>query len=1377
MAIITKNKFGGADSADGYVNILGLLTPTTGGTQIAVGFLKNNLAYPPSDDALKNYTFANQDTTYTATGTYPSGSLVYGILFSAPADATTYSITQKIKDNVSGSIQTVTINIANRETAFVEFTVTADTNGKPNFTLMGNNPGDFWVASAVLLSDTYINMHVTQAAQKKKVIKCVGDSTTEGVVANVNNVPQGNSLNSYPHRLALEFGLTVANSWKKAFQNYVVPEGQYLPTNADYNANKLITIQNFGRGGDRLDQIIARFTPDVMSDYDDFDEIQINFFGYLNDIFQNTLTPKQAYDKYVEYAALCAAHSKITLRVYTVPLTSDATINVKIKQLNAFLRADNSFAQFFVDLERNVKFVDGTGLDTDGGHYLPALNTKLAHLVKLSYDGTLNYPVISTMALPNALLGTAYNYTLTATGATSWQFKSGTLPNGITFNASTNTFEGSATQTGTFNNLVVWAINSDNNYDEKVFSLTVNGSAQATTAWATFVDSLTAGLAAYGEGGNLSTNSYPDRLAVKRNARSFITANNNGTSPTGWLRGENDASKPEAFLNYGIVGRELASLATQSALDAEILPLKGQWGTVNLLLLGGANDICNAGKTAAQIKSYFDFIKTWCATNSVGFKLLTLTTLGDGLSTQNAWEKTVRAVNKLLRADSGYSANLIDIARYRDFHVPTIQIYGAQEILLDNGHSVIHLVPNGYSRLADVVDLGLRGQMAFPTITTTALPNGTKGQNYTAKLDATGGTGNKTFEILKGEGLLPSGLSIAADGTISGSPTDYGTFTITGLATDTLGATDEKTFTFNIANSAGGGVSFFDDFDRADGAIGNGWEDAGYGSPTGTITSHRLKIGGSGGTFRGFRRHVTAKNCKVCEIYLAGTGSGGKALMVRQQANGEAYFAYAANTGGYAQMGKITASGGLSKLAGNFSYALISGDTFCLDATNDVITMSFIRNGVETTIGQMTNADLNTAGYPGTLNTDLTDATIDEFKFYNNDAGVTPVNTPPTMSKIDDFTINEDTPSAVFPVTISDTEQSAASLQLTAVSNNPALIPNSSANIVFGGAGANRTLQIIPAANRFGTANVVISLSDGTNTTTQTVAVTVNSVNDVPTISAIANQTTTTTAPVTVNFLISDVETPAANLQVSAVSNNQTLFPNANLVLSGTGANRALQMTAATGQTGFADITISVFDGTATTTRVLSVTVNPSGGGDTQNPTISITSPVNNATARGNVLVQATAADNVAVANVTFAVNGIDAATDNSAPYSFTLNTANLTDGAHSITATATDTSNLKTTVGINIQVNNSAPASKVIQLDWDAPDPSVATSALPFAYRLMRSTSADFAQNPTTITLGDVLTHPDTVPANAGGYYYKIQSQNAGGWSVFSAPIYVPLV
>ncbi|WP_030776619.1 putative Ig domain-containing protein, partial [Streptomyces sp. NRRL F-2664] len=66
--------------------------------------------------------------------------------------------------------------------------------------------------------------------------------------------------------------------------------------------------------------------------------------------------------------------------------------------------------------------------------------------------------------------------------------------------------------------------------------------------------------------------------------------------------------------------------------------------------------------------------------------------------------------------------------------------------------------------------------------TASPLPNATVGQPYSTTVETAGGTGEAAFTVTGG--TLPPGLALAADGTLSGTPTQPGTYTFTVTATD-----------------------------------------------------------------------------------------------------------------------------------------------------------------------------------------------------------------------------------------------------------------------------------------------------------------------------------------------------------------------------------------------------------------------------------------------------------------------------------------------------------------------------------------------------------------------------------------------------------------
>ncbi len=101
--------------------------------------------------------------------------------------------------------------------------------------------------------------------------------------------------------------------------------------------------------------------------------------------------------------------------------------------------------------------------------------------------------------------------------------------------------------------------------------------------------------------------------------------------------------------------------------------------------------------------------------------------------------------------------------------------------------------------------------------------------------------------------------------------------------------------------------------------------------------------------------------------------------------------------------------------------------------------------------------------------------------------------------------------------------------------------------------------------------------------------------------------------------------------------------------------------------------------------------VSMAGGtpGDTQAPSVSFLAPAPGATVSGTITIDIAASDNVGVASVAVAVDGVTLETDSTSPYSFSWNTANVANGVHTLTATAGDAAGNTSTATITVTVNN----------------------------------------------------------------------------------------
>jgi membrane peptidoglycan carboxypeptidase len=109
-------------------------------------------------------------------------------------------------------------------------------------------------------------------------------------------------------------------------------------------------------------------------------------------------------------------------------------------------------------------------------------------------------------------------------------------------------------------------------------------------------------------------------------------------------------------------------------------------------------------------------------------------------------------------------------------------------------------------------------------------------------------------------------------------------------------------------------------------------------------------------------------------------------------------------------------------------------------------------------------------------------------------------------------------------------------------------------------------------------------------------------------------------------------------------------------------------------------------------------------------PTISITSPTNNATISGSTTISASASSNYAVKNVEFFIDSISIGSAVATPYTKEYNVNNLSDGKHTISVVLTDENSTTATSEISItSANTGGPVISAIDIKTSAD--STATS------------------------------------------------------------------
>lgn len=198
--------------------------------------------------------------------------------------------------------------------------------------------------------------------------------------------------------------------------------------------------------------------------------------------------------------------------------------------------------------------------------------------------------------------------------------------------------------------------------------------------------------------------------------------------------------------------------------------------------------------------------------------------------------------------------------------------------------------------------------------------------------------------------------------------------------------------------------------------------------------------------------------------------------------------------------------------------------------------------------------------------------------------------------------------------------------------------------------------------------------------------------NAAPEISAIANRVTDEDTPSTVTFTISDDNTAAADLIVTAASDNTALVPAENLILSGTGANRTLKITPATNKSGNTKITVTVSDGEFEVTETFTLTVNsvnePPTAAAGADQAVEATGPAG-ATVRLDG--SASSDPNGGALTYSWSEDGSEIATG-SAP-DVTLGV-----GSHEITLTVTDPGGASDTDVVTVDIVDTTPPQMILQ-------------------------------------------------------------------------------
>lgn len=469
---------------------------------------------------------------------------------------------------------------------------------------------------------------------------------------------------------------------------------------------------------------------------------------------------------------------------------------------------------------------------------------------------TVNAPpalTISTTSLPAGVIGTAYSQTLAATGGVpsySWAVTTGSLPSGLTLNATTGVISG--IPTGTFTGTTTFTVTLTDSqtpaHASKTATLSISISAPAlsiTTATlpgGTLGTAYSQALAASGGAGadtwSISSGSLPAGLTLS--SAGVISG-----TPTGTVTGAinftvkvTDSETPTAQSATKALSITISTAPLSVTTTSLPTGVVGSTYSATLAAAGGAGSYSWAVTTGSLPAGLTLNTSTGAITGTPTASSATFTvtvTDGETPTPQTATKQLTITVNpKLAITTSSLSAGVIGAA-----YSATLQATGGittyswavtsgslpSGLSLNASTGAITGTPTGpqvgtISFSVTVTDsespaktasanLSIAISATTLTVTTSSLPAGTINVAYSANLGGGGGVSPYTWALQAGSNL-PAGLSLSSGGAITGTPTALGTTSFTVVVTDSQTPTAQSataTLSITINNATPVGVT------------------------------------------------------------------------------------------------------------------------------------------------------------------------------------------------------------------------------------------------------------------------------------------------------------------------------------------------------------------------------------------------------------------------------------------------------------------------------------------------------------------------------------------------------------------------------------------
>jgi hypothetical protein len=428
---------------------------------------------------------------------------------------------------------------------------------------------------------------------------------------------------------------------------------------------------------------------------------------------------------------------------------------------------------------------------------------------------------VSTSSLPGGTVGTTYSQSLSATGGSggyTWSITTGSLPAGLSL-AAGGAITGTPTATGT-SNFTVQVKDSSNATATAALSITVGAPALSVataslpggTVGTAYNQSLSATGGSGGYSWSITAGSLPAGLSLA--ASGAITGTPTATGTSSFTVQVKDSSNTTATGALSItVAAPALSVSTSSlpsgtvgtAYNQSLSATGGSGGytwsiTAGSLSAGlslAASGVISGTPTVAGTSSFTVQVKDSSNTTATAVLSITIapppliitTSSLPGAVVGNAYSQTLTANGGL----GNYTWSISSGSLPAGLTLSTSGLISGSPSAAGTS-SFTAAVTDGSTSANRGFSIAVTAPIV---ISTTSLPTGVVGRNYSATIAATGGAGTLTWSVTSG--ALPDGLALdASSGLISGTPTASGTFNFTVAVADSATSTARASYTINV---------------------------------------------------------------------------------------------------------------------------------------------------------------------------------------------------------------------------------------------------------------------------------------------------------------------------------------------------------------------------------------------------------------------------------------------------------------------------------------------------------------------------------------------------------------------------------------------------